>query len=171
VTRSRTISWEDPVETFGAATAMSGLEYLEAIRDGDLPPPPFGALMGIRPVELEEGRVVFAATPEEYHYSPIGLVHGGLAVTLLDSAMGGAVQTRLPAGTGYTTLEIKVNFARAMTRDTGPVLAEGRVVHAGRKVVTTEGRVIAEDSGKLLAHGTSTCLVLSPNGAAQPTTR
>ena len=170
MTRSRTISWEDPVETFGAAAGMSGFEYLEAIRDGELPPPPIAVLMGIRPVELEEGRAVFAATPEEYHYNPIGLVHGGLAATLLDSAMGCAVQSLLPAGTGYSTLEIKVNYARPMTRDTGPILAEGRVVHAGRTVVTTEGRVTAEDGGKLLAHGTSTSLVLA-NGGSQPTMR
>ncbi len=168
MTRSRTIEWEDPLETFGAATGMSGMQYLEAIRDGALPPPPIAALMGMSGVEVAEGRVVFGVLPEEYHYNPIGLVHGGLAATMLDSAMGCAVQTTLPAGVGYTTLEIKVNFARPMTRDTGRVLCEGTVVHRGRTVAIAEGRVYAEQGGKLLAHGTSSCLIVSPNGSSAP---
>jgi uncharacterized protein (TIGR00369 family) len=107
---------------------------------------------------------VFAVTPEEFHYNPIGVVHGGLAATLLDSAMGCAVHSTLPAGTGYTTLEVKVNFARAITRATGRVLCEGTLIHAGRTVATAEGRVFAEDTGKLLAHGTTTCLLFTTNG-------
>jgi uncharacterized protein (TIGR00369 family) len=162
--RSRTITWEDPVEAASSAAGLSGLEHLRAIRDGKLPPPPIAALMGFEPVEAEEGRAVFAVTPQEFHYNPIGVVHGGLAATLLDSAMGCAVQTTLLAGQAYTTLEVKVNFARPLTRDTGRVLCEARVVHRGRTVATAEGRMYAEDSGKLLAHGTTTCLVLSPNG-------
>ena len=165
MTRSRTITWEDPVETAARAGDMSGLEYLRTIATGEVPPPPIAVLMDMRPVEFEEGRAVFAVTPAEFHYNPIGVVHGGLAATLLDSAMGCAVQTTLPAGTGYTTLEVKVNFARAITRDTGRVLADARVVHRGRTVATAEGRVFAEDTGRLLAHGTSTCLLLSSNGA------
>jgi uncharacterized protein (TIGR00369 family) len=164
MSRSRTITWEDPVTAAQAAAGMSGLEALEAIGDGRLPPPPIAALLGFEPVEVGPGRAVFAATPDESHYNPIGVVHGGLAATLLDSAMGCAVQTTLPAGSGYTTLELKVNFVRAITRDTGPVRCEGRVVHGGTTVATAEGRVIAEDSGKLLAHGTATCLVFSTNG-------
>ena len=158
-TRTRTIEWEDPLETFGAAAALSGMEYLAAIRDGKLPPPPIAALMGLRPVALEEGRVVFGATPEEYHYNPIGLVHGGLAATLLDSAMGCAVQTTLPAGVGYTTLELSANLVRGLTAETGRVLCEGRTLHVGRRAATAEGRLIQESTGKLLAHGTTTCLV------------
>ena len=107
---------------------------------------------------------MFAVTPAEYHYNPIGVVHGGLAATLLDSAMGCAVQTTLPAGVAYTTLEFKVNFARAITRDTGRIVCEANVIHRGRTVATAEGRVIAEDTGKLLAHGTTTCLIVAPNG-------
>jgi uncharacterized protein (TIGR00369 family) len=145
---------------------MSGLEALRAIGEGRLPPPPIAALMGFEPVEVEEGRAVFAATPEEFHYNPIGVVHGGLAATLLDSAMGCAVQTTLPAGMGYTTLEVKVNYARPMTRDTGRVLAEATVIHRGRTVATAEGRLIAEGSGKLLAHSTTTCLIFAANGEA-----
>ena len=166
MTRSRTIKWEDPVAAAASAAGLSGLEYIEAIRDGAVPPPPIAALMGFRPVEVEEGRCVFAATPAEYHYNPIGVVHGGLAATLLDSAMGCAVQTTLGAGEAFTTLEVKVNYARPMTRDTGRVLAEATVVHRGRTVATAEGRLVAEGSGKLLAHGTTTCLVVGANGRA-----
>ena len=164
MTRSRTITWEDPLETFGSAAGMSGIEYLRAIGDGRLPKPPIAELMGFEGVEVDEGRAVFSVMPDEYHYNPLGLVHGGLALTLLDSAMGCAVQTTLPTGTGYTTLESKVNFARPMTRDTGRVICEASVVHRGRTVATAEGRVFAEESGKLLAHGTSTCLIFSANG-------
>jgi uncharacterized protein (TIGR00369 family) len=166
VTRSRTITWEDPVESFGAAAGMSGLEYLQAISEGRVPRPPIAELMGFEGIEAEEGRAVFAVVPEEYHYNPIGVVHGGLAMILLDSAMGCAVQTLLPAGGAYTTLEVKVNFARTITRDTGRVLCEAKVVHPGRTVATAEGRVYAEETGKLLAHGTSTCLIVSQNGSS-----
>jgi uncharacterized protein (TIGR00369 family) len=165
MSRSRTITWEDPVATAARAAEMSGLDYVKAIGTGDVPPPPIAVLMDFRPVEVEEGRAVFAVTPAEFHYNPIGVVHGGLAATLLDSAMGCAVQTTLPTGIAYTTLEVKVNFARPMTGDTGRVLAEANVVHRGRTVATAEGRVFAEDSGKLIAHGTTTCLLFSSNGA------
>lgn len=158
--RSRTITWEDPVAAFERGRELSGIDYLRAIRDGELPPPPIAALMNLGPVEVEEGRVVFSGQPEEYHYNPIGLVHGGLAATLLDSTMGCAVQSLLPAGVGYTTLELKVNYVRPMTRETGRVLAEGTVLHRGGRVATAEGRVIAEETGKLLAHATTTCLIL-----------
>jgi len=167
VTRSRTVTWEDPLESFTAASGMSGLEYLEAIGDGRLPKPPIAELMGIDGIEVAQGRAVFGVVPDEYHYNPIGLVHGGLAMTLLDSAMGCAVQTTLPAGVGYTTLEVNVNFARPITRDTGRVRCEATVLHRGRTVATAEGRVFAERDGKLLAHGTTTCLILSPNGKHQ----
>ena len=145
---------------------MTGLELLRAIAAGDAPGAPIAELMGFEPVEAEEGRVLFAAVPGPQHYNPIGTVHGGLAATLLDSAMGCAVHTTLPEGTGYTTLELKVNFTRPITSDTGRVLCEGTVVHRGGRVATAEGRVIAEGSGKLLAHGTTTCLILSLNGHA-----
>ena len=147
---------------------MSGLEFLRAVGEGRLPQPPMATLMGFEGLEAEEGRVVFTAMPAEYHYNPIGVVHAGLAMTLLDSAMGCAVQSTLPAGKGYTTLETKVNFVRPISGETGRVLCEGKIVHAGRTTATAEGRVIAEDTGKLLAHGTSTCLILSAesNGSA-----
>jgi uncharacterized protein (TIGR00369 family) len=143
---------------------MTGLEVIRALAAGDLPGAPIAKLLGFGPVEVEEGRVVFAAEPRDEHYNPIGTVHGGLAATLLDSAMGCAVHTTLPAGVGYTTLELKVNFTRPITRDTGRILCKGTIVHRGGRVATAEGRVYAEADGRLLAHGTTTCLILSPNG-------
>ena len=116
-------------------------------------------LMNFSLIEVGEGHAVFAVEPAEYHYNPIGVVHGGLAATLLDSAMGCAVHSTLAAGSGYTTLEIKVNFIRAMTAETGRVRCEANVVHAGARTATAEGRVI-DEAGKLYAHGTTTCLIL-----------
>ncbi|MCA1846801.1 MAG: PaaI family thioesterase [Actinobacteria bacterium] len=145
---------------------MSGIEAMEAVGEGRIPAPPIAALLGIELVEAEEGRAVFAVTPDESHYNPIGAVHGGLAATLLDSAAGCAVQTTLPRGSAYTTLELKANFVRAITKDTGRIVCEGRVVHGGRTVATAEGRVVAEKDGKLLAHGTATCLVFPTNGTS-----
>jgi uncharacterized protein (TIGR00369 family) len=162
--RDLSISWEDPVASAASAARLSGLDALRAIMAGELPPPPIALLMGMQPVDVSEGRAVFAAEPGERHYNPIGLVHGGLAATLLDSTMGCAVQTTLPAGVGYTTLELKVNFTRPITRDTGRVLCRAEIVHRGGRVATAEGRVVAEATGKLLAHGTTTCLIL----AAEP---
>jgi uncharacterized protein (TIGR00369 family) len=143
---------------------VTGLEFLRAIGAGELPGAPIAELLGIAPVEVEEGRVVFEAVPEPRHYNPIGTVHGGLAATLLDSAMGCAVHSTLPAGVGYTTVELKVNFTRPITSDTGRILCEGTIVHRGGRVATAEGRVFEEATGKLLAHGTTTCLILSPSG-------
>jgi uncharacterized protein (TIGR00369 family) len=139
---------------------LTGLQHLQAMMDGELPPAPIALLMEFRPVELAEGRVVFAGTPDERHYNPIGTVHGGYAATLLDSAMGCAVQMLLPAGQGYTTLDLQVRYVRPMTVATGEVRAEGAVVHAGRRQAVAEGRVVRAADGKLLAHGTTTCLIL-----------
>jgi uncharacterized protein (TIGR00369 family) len=143
---------------------VTGLEFLRAIGAGELPPAPIAELLGFAPVEVEEGRVVFAVVPGPEHYNPIGTVHGGLAATLLDSAMGCAVHSTLPAGVGYTTLELKVNFVRPITTETGRILCEGTVVHRGGRVATADGRAFAEADGALLAHGTTTCLIFSPNG-------
>ena len=160
-TRTRTITWEDPLPALERAIGMSGLEYLRAMAAGELPRAPIAHLMDFAGFEVEDGRVVFEGRPGEQHYNPIGVVHGGFASTLLDSAMGCAVHTKLPAGVGYTTLELKVNFVRAITTGTGVVRAIGEVVHAGSRVATAEGRLVAAD-GKLLAHGTTTCLVMRP---------
>ena len=164
--RERTVTWEDPLANARPVASMTGLEFLEAIRDGVIPQPPIARLLGFDgPVELSEGRAAFTVTPQEFHYNPIGVVHGGLAATLLDSAMGCAVQTTLPAGQAYTSLDLKVNFVRAVTGDTGLVRCEANVVHRGRTIATAEGRVVVEESGKLLAHGTATCLIVAANGA------
>jgi uncharacterized protein (TIGR00369 family) len=155
-----TVSWQDPVALGERARAMPGLEFLRAIRDGELPSAPIQDLMGFSLVEVDEGRVSFRAEPGEQHYNPIGVVHGGLAATLLDSAMGASVHSTLPVGSAYSTLETKFNLVRAVTADSGPLLASGEVVHRGSRVATAEGRIVRESDGKLVAHGTSTCLVL-----------
>jgi uncharacterized protein (TIGR00369 family) len=159
--RTRTFSWEDPRALAASGRGLSGLEYLRKIESGELPRPPIGAMMDFGLVELAEGRAVFSVEPAEYHYNPIGVVHGGLAATLLDSAMGCAVHSTLPAGAGYTTLEIKVNYVRAMTAETGPVRCEARVIHVGGRTATAEGRIV-DAAGKLYAHGTTTCIIIRP---------
>lgn len=139
---------------------MNGLELLQAIRDGELPRAPIQDLLGFRLVDVEEGAVAFAIEPSEAHYNPLGTVHAGIAMTLLDSAMGAAVHSTLAESEAYTTLETKVNLVRAIRADTGELRAEGRVVHRGRTTATSEGRFVGAADGKLYAHGTSTCLIL-----------
>ena len=141
------------------AMELSGLATIKAIFEGELPPPPIAELMGFRGVEVELGRAVFELEPGPQHYNPIGSVHGGVAMTLLDSAMGCAIHSTLDAGVRYTTLEVKTNFVRAMTVETGLVRCEGIVLHSGSRVATAEGKVV-DAAGKLLAHGTTTCLIL-----------
>ena len=157
--RSMIVSWEDPSELSEQARTMRGLDFLVAIRDEELPPAPIQRLLDFALTEVDEGRVVFTAQPGEQHYNPIGVVHGGVAATLLDSAMGAAVHSTLAQGQGYTTLETKFNLVRPVTSETGPIAAEGRVVNRGRQVATAEG-FLRDGNDKLLAHGTSTCLVI-----------
>ena len=161
--RSVTIEWSDPRQLAEAGRGMKGIDFLRAIRDGRLPPPPIAVLLGFDLVEVEPGHAVFEITPGERHYNPIGVVHGGLAMTLLDSCMGCAVQTHMPAGSGYTTLEAKTNLVRAITSETGKLRAIGRTLHVGKRMATAEGR-LEDASGKLYAHATTTCIVLS-NGS------
>lgn len=160
--RTRTITWRDPVAAARAGAAMGGLEYLRAIQAGALPPPPMMATLGIGVDVLDEGRVVFFCDPQEYHYNPIGAVHGGLAATLCDTAAACAVHAMLPPGTGYTTLEIKVNFVRPISRDTGRIFCEGTVIHAGGRVATSEAH-LRDAQGALYAHATSTCMIFRPS--------
>ena len=145
--------------TIETVKSMSGLEFLSAIRDGRLPGPPISRLLGFDLVEVEHGRAVFAGTPAADHYTPIGTVHGGYAATLLDSCMACAVQSTLPKGTGYTTVEFKVSLIRAITDSTGPIRAEGHILVVGRRIGTAEGRLL-DSTGKLLAHATTTCLIM-----------
>jgi uncharacterized protein (TIGR00369 family) len=163
-TRSRTIEWADPVATAAAGAEMAGLDYMRALTAGDLPPAPIAVTMNMRPTELEEGRVVFVGEPGEEHYNPIGVVHGGYAATILDSVLGCAVHTTLPVGVAYTSLGLEVKYVRPISRDTGRVRAEGTVVHRGRRQATAEARLTAEDSGKLLATGTSTLMIFGGHG-------
>jgi uncharacterized protein (TIGR00369 family) len=158
--RTVVVSWEDPSEIAAQARAMAGLDFLRAIRDDEIPPAPIQRLLGFTLTEADEGRVVFSAVPEEQHYNPIGVVHGGLAATLLDSALGASVHSTLTNGQGYTTLETKFNLVRSITAETGPIQAEGRVLHRGRQVATAEGS-LRDGDGRLLAHATSTCLILN----------
>lgn len=159
--RSRTVVWHDPLAAAGEAEGLSGMEYMEAIVAGSIPPPPIAVLLRIAPVELEEGFAVFEGQPGEEHFNPIAVVHGGYAATLLDSAMGCAVHTTLAAGAAYTTQSLEVKFARPITLDTGPVRAEARVVHRGRTQAIVEAKLVAIESGKLLATATSTCLIIA----------
>jgi uncharacterized protein (TIGR00369 family) len=158
--RSLAVSWADPHALAQAARSMPGIEFLRAIRDGHLPPAPIAQLMGFSLVEVEPGYAVFECTPDERHYNPIGVVHGGLAMTLLDSAMGCCVQSRIAEKTAYTTLEAKTNLVRPITSTTGKLRAIGKVVHVGSRIATAEGR-LEDAAGKLYAHATTTCIVLS----------
>jgi uncharacterized protein (TIGR00369 family) len=138
--------------------AMAGLDFVRAILDGKLPAPPIMQTIEPFDTSAEPGIVVMHSLPGLRHYNPIGSVHGGYAATLLDSAMGLAVHSTLPPGTGYTTLEFKVSFIKGMTVATGPVRTEGRTLNVGRRAATAEAR-ITDAQGRLLAHATTTCLV------------
>ncbi|MFD0439997.1 PaaI family thioesterase [Streptomyces chartreusis] len=146
---------------------MSGLEVLQGTSGGAVPRPPALETLGIAPVEVESGRVVFEMTPEEWHYNLLGSVHGGILATLADTALGCAVHTRLPAGTGYTTQGINMNFLRPVTMETGPIRCEGIALNVGRRTAYATAS-ITDLTGRLLGHATTTCLLL-PGGGHQPT--
>ena len=157
--RTLTVRWTDPAALAQSARTQSGIEFLRAVRDGRLPPAPIQELIGMKLVEIDEGRAVWELMPAEQHYNPIGVAHAGIAATMLDSAMACAVHSSLPAGTGYTTLEFKINLVRAVTLKTGPVRASARIVHAGKNTATAEGR-LEDAAGALYAHASTTCLIL-----------
>ena len=136
----------------------SGLDFLHRLVDGTVAQPPIAATLGFMLAEVGPGLAVFTMTPDFRHYNPIGSVHGGVACTLLDSCMGCAVHALLPQGQGYTTLELKVNLVRPITATTGPIRAEGRTLHVGRRSGTAEGKIL-DAKGNLLAHGTTTCMI------------
>jgi uncharacterized protein (TIGR00369 family) len=165
--RRREVSWEDPLVGAALALDLSGLDYLRAIAEGRLPPPPIAVLLGMGVVDVQPGRVTFSLEVGEHLYNPIGSVHGGVFCTLLDSAMGCAVHSTLGRGQAYTTLELKVNLVKALTVDTPSVVAAGQVVSAGRRVVTASGQINGPD-GTLYAHATTTCLVFEPPPHARP---
>ncbi|MCL4798971.1 MAG: PaaI family thioesterase [Burkholderiales bacterium] len=165
--RVRTVEWEDPRAGARAGARMAGMDYLKAIVAGELPAAPLARVLGFALAEIEPGRAVFEIEPMEFHYNPIGTVHGGIACTLLDSAMGCAVHTTLPAGTGYTTAELKVNLVRAITTATGLLRAEGKIIHRGNRIATAEG-FLRDREGRLYAHGTTTCLILEHASGRSP---
>jgi uncharacterized protein (TIGR00369 family) len=156
--QTKTISWVDPRPQAAQALTMPGLDYLRAMMDGSIPPPPIASHINLEMLDASPGVAVMAATPDESHYNPIGSVHGGFFATLLDSVCGCAVQTTLPAGTGYTSLDLSVSFLRGITTDTGRVVATGRVTKPGSRAAFVEAD-IKDARGRLLATATSTCLV------------
>ena len=137
---------------------LTGMQFFEAIFAGRLPSPPIGRTLDFLPVEIEPGRAVFQGRPRMEHYNPIGSVHGGWIATLLDSCVGCAVQSTLPAGKSYTTAELKVNFVRPVTTRVALLRAEGKMIHAGARMATAEGRLVGPD-GKLYAHASTTCFI------------
>jgi uncharacterized protein (TIGR00369 family) len=147
------------VNTGHPRRALSGLEFFRLMLAGEVPPPPMVALLGLRLIEAEAGRVVFAGVVSEAHYNGWGVAHGGYAATLLDSAMGCSINTTAPPGRTFTTLELKVNYIRPLSLETGELRCEARVLHAGARVATAEGRIV-DAGGKLYAHGTTTCIVI-----------
>lgn len=157
--RAREITWEDPAISRARLGTLAGIDFLHAIGRGDLPHAPMMRTLGIEPVAVEPGRAVFSVVPEEYHFNPMGIVHGGLAAALCDTALGCAVHSLLPAGTGYTTLELKANFVRPITGGAGRLECEGRVIHLGSRTATAEARV-TDAAGRLYAHATATCMLL-----------
>ena len=157
--RTRTVSWTDPAQSRFRGRGLTGLERLVAIQRGELAPPPAAALLGFELDEVEPGRTVFSMLADEVHENPMGTMHGGIVATLVDTAMGCALSSRLPADAGFTTLELKTNYVRAITQATGRVFAEGTVLHSGGRVATTEARV-SDTNGTLYAHATSTCMIL-----------
>jgi uncharacterized protein (TIGR00369 family) len=147
---------------------LGGLEFFKRMIAGKVPPPPMLALLGISIIEAEEGRVVFTGTVAPGHYNGMGVAHGGYAATLLDSSLGCCINTMMPPGKRFTTLELKINLTRPLTQDVGPLFCEAKVVHLGGRTATSEGRIV-DGKGKLYAHGTTTCIIVeAPRGSLEP---
>jgi uncharacterized protein (TIGR00369 family) len=159
MSRERQFQWADPQTLFRGAQGKTGLAFLTAMLKGELPAAPISVALGFKLVHAEEGLARFEGWPDEYQYNPMGTVHGGWSATLLDSAMGSAVMTTLDEKSAYTTLEFSVHLVRTLTRDSGAITAEGRVVHRGSRVATAEAKLL-DASGKLFAHASTTCLVM-----------
>jgi len=159
--RHKTVSWTDPRVVAAAAPGYGGLDFLRAIADGALPPPPIAALLGFEVREVEPGRVVFACRPDESVYNPIGMVHGGLVCTLADTVAACAVHSTLDAGVGYTSIDISVSYLRPVTADSGELLATGTVTRTGRRVAFARAEVV-DGAGRLVATATTSCLVMTP---------
>jgi uncharacterized protein (TIGR00369 family) len=160
-TRERTYTWEDPMRTAAAAAEVDGLTFIRMLAAGEVPAAPIAHTLEMAVDEVEEGRVVFSFEPAEFHFNPIGSVHGGVYATLLDSACGCAVHTALPAGARYTSLDLTVKFLRALGAGSGRVRCEGRVVHMGGRTALAEARLL-DAKDRLVAHATSSCMIFRP---------
>ncbi len=160
-TRQKTITWQDPLTSAELGRTMAGLDFLRAMAEGSIPGPPIAAHLGMRLDSVAEGEVVFTLTPDESLYNPIGSVHGGVAATALDSALACAVHSTLPAGVGYTSVELKISFVRAITAGAGELRALGRVIKSGSRIAFAEGE-LRDGQGRLLATASTTCLVIRP---------
>jgi uncharacterized protein (TIGR00369 family) len=165
--RSRAYTWDDPSVTAEAARQRDGKEFLEAILDGSLPAAPVARTLDFLPVSVQPGTVVFEFSPAEFHYNPIGSVHGGVIATLCDSACGCAVQSMLPAGTVYTSLDLSVKFLRPVSSATGPMTCEGTVIHLGGRSALAQAR-LTDSAGRLHAHASSSCMIFRPPAADSP---
>ena len=159
--RRRGYQWQDPAVSAAAAPAMAGLDFLRAIADGTLPPPPIARTLGFDVAAVEPGRVVFEFTPAEYHHNPIGSVHGGVLATMCDSACGCAVHSMLPAGASYTSQDLTVKFLRPVTASTGTLSCEGTVIHLGSRTALAQAS-LSDGGGRRYAHATSSCLIFRP---------
>jgi uncharacterized protein (TIGR00369 family) len=159
--RSKEVSWHDPAALGAASAQLPGREVLQAILDGRLPPPPIARLVGAALVSVEDGEVVFRCTPDESTYNPLGIVHGGLLCTLLDSAAGCAVHTLLPAGAGYASIEIKVSFLKPVRASTGELDVRGRALKVGRRVAFADAHAL-DRSGELVGHATTSLAINRP---------
>ncbi len=157
-TRSRTFTWSDPATTVASAAGRSGLDLLRAISDGQLPPPPVMQMLGAGRLEVTEGSVTIVMTPQEFHYNPLGTVHGGVLATLLDTAAACSVHSVLPPGTGYTSLDLSTKFLRPVTLASGELRCVGAVLSRGRRTALAEARVF-DAEGRLAAYATSTCML------------
>lgn len=158
--RERTFQWEDPLKGATEARSMAGLEYFQAMSEGELPLPPVLHTLDFKVESIEKGKAVFGFEPQEFHYNPIGTVHGGVISAILDSAMGCSIHSLLPAGTGYTTLELKVNFLKAITIRSGHLKAIGKVIHSGSTTALVEAQLV-DHNGTIYAHSVSTCLIIN----------
>jgi uncharacterized protein (TIGR00369 family) len=163
-TRTRTFSWSDPAPTAAQLGRRSGRELLLAMAAGELPAPPVMDLLGVERLEVDQGRVVVAMTPQEFHYNPLGTVHGGVLATLLDTAAGCAVHATLPAGVGYTSLDLVTRFLRPVTVASGVLRCEGTVLSRGRTTALAEAR-LTDGKGRLVAHATSSCRLFETDAA------
>jgi uncharacterized protein (TIGR00369 family) len=159
--QQRLVTWQSPSLYINQMRQMSGTEYINAVRAGDMPVSPMLKLLDIHGREWHEGYALFTVVPQEFHYNPMGIAHGGLACALLDTAMAVSVMTMLPQGVGYVTLEIKINFTKPMLSDSGEMRAEGRAIHVGSKTATADGRIM-DANGVIYAHGTTTLLLTRP---------